>query len=196
MNAPFHHSQPALPQRFPLMATHFIQLADSGAFDAVDEAVELLEGTVVMAPAPGPGHADCERHTVRAMLRRLIAARLDTELEVQTGGRLVLGANTVVGPDIMVVRPKAERRDWLPADVVLLVEVAQSSLPVDLGTKAGLYAAAGIADYWVLDVEAQAVVQHRDPRGDRYGTVLTVDGPGLVTALLEPVLSFEVTELF
>jgi Uma2 family endonuclease len=73
---------------------------------------------------------------------------------------------------------------------VLVIEVAASSLPVDLAVKAPLYASAGIAEYWVLDVDGRRVVVHRDPtpEGYRQRLALTADEPLSSVALPLPAL--------
>ena len=54
-----------------------------------------------------------------------------------------------------------------------MIEVSESTLRFDLGDKAELYAAAGISDYWVVDVAAHSIVVHRDPAAGRYRDVRT-----------------------
>jgi Uma2 family endonuclease len=195
MNAPVRHPVEDDVRQFPLPAAAFVSLVDSGALDTVSERVELIEGQLIRTPPPGPGHGDAESRCVKAFLKQLILLGIDSQYVVQTGGRLVLDTASVVGPDIMVLRPRESLRDWVPADLVLLVEVAHTSLSADLGAKARLYASAGVADYWVLDVEARVVIVHRDPRSGRYGSVETLEVPGQVSALLEPSLSFPVADL-
>ena len=73
------------------------------------------------------------------------------------------------------------RRDYsqgrpTPADVLLVIEVAESSLKIDTGEKADLYAAAGIADYWVVNLPEQTIEVRRDPAHGRYRTLRTYSG--------------------
>ena len=64
------------------------------------------------------------------------------------------------------------RGRWLqPEDVVLVVEVAQTSIRYDTGRKARDYATWGVAEYWVVDIDRRRIVAHRDPGADGYGTV-------------------------
>jgi Uma2 family endonuclease len=77
-------------------------------------------------------------------------------------------------PDLAWVARRDYRRGRPTAeDVLLVIEVSESTLRFDLGKKAGLYAAAGISDYWVVDVAARSIVVHRDPADCRYGDVRT-----------------------
>ena len=77
-------------------------------------------------------------------------------------------------PDLTWVARRDYRRGRpMAEDVLLVIEVSQSTLRFDLGTKAELYAAAGISDYWVVDVAAHSIVVHRDPAGGCYRDVRT-----------------------
>jgi len=72
---------------------------------------------------------------------------------------LRLSDETVVDPDMMVLRPKARPKGGLhPEDVILLVEVSDSSLRPDRDIKLPLYARAGIPEYWIVDTESRTVL--------------------------------------
>ena len=78
-------------------------------------------------------------------------------------------------PDLAwVARRDYSRGRPVAEDVLLVIEVADSSLGFDTGEKADLYAAAGIADYWVVDVAAQRIEVRREPVAGRYASVSTV----------------------
>lgn len=91
-------------------------------------------------------------------------------------------------PDVSVLQQNAFAvgENPGPADIVLLVEVADSSLSQDLSTKAKLYARAGIPEYWVLDLNGRRMFVHRDPVEGRYGTRFEVDAKGAVEPLSKP----------
>ena len=77
-------------------------------------------------------------------------------------------------PDLTWVARRDYRRGRPTAeDVLLVIEVSESTLRFDLGKKAGMYAAAGISDDWVVDVAAHSIVVHRDPAAGRYRDVRT-----------------------
>ena len=80
---------------------------------------------------------------------------------------LALGQSPDPVPDLAVLTGSV--RDYVatqPTTAVLVVEVADTSLATDRGEKAQLYAAAGIADYWVVDLNSRLVIVHRDPQPD------------------------------
>jgi Uma2 family endonuclease len=75
-----------------------------------------------------------------------------------------IGVNNDPGPDLAVV--PGEIRDYFdvnPTEALLIVEVSDSTLFFDTTTKAELYATAGVADYWVIDLEARELLVYRDP---------------------------------
>jgi len=92
-------------------------------------------------------------------------------------------------PDVAWVarRDYSEGRPTAP-DVLLIIEVAESSLAYDTGEKADLYAAAGIADYWVVDVVGRSIEVHRDPAQRRYRSRRRFTGEEEVRPLSKPHL--------
>jgi Putative restriction endonuclease len=92
-------------------------------------------------------------------------------------------------PDLIVL--KRDFTDFTkehpqPRDLELVVEVADSTLYFDLTTKAGLYARAGIVDYWVLDVSGRRMIVHRDPREERYSSIVVFGSEESVAPLAAP----------
>lgn len=171
-------------------------LDDAGFFPDDGASHELIDGALIVVPPPGAAHQRSEARVTEAFVLALAAAGLRGALRLQTGGGLRLGDDTLLQPDVMLVREHAEPRDHEARDVVLLIEIARSSLSFDLGDKAARYAAAGVTEYWVLDVEARAVIVHLDPRAGRYGAIRTVYGAAVLACAAEPRLAFPVADLF
>lgn len=91
-------------------------------------------------------------------------------------------------PDLIVLtQPTGEfTANPRPADLRLVVEVSDSTLGFDLTTKAALYARAGIAEYWVLDVAARRLVVHREPADDGYRSIQAYSDQESVSPLASP----------
>src|SRR5262249_44574346 len=92
-------------------------------------------------------------------------------------------------PDLVVLSRDGtdfNEKNPKPRDLLLVIEIADSSLYVDLTTKAGLYARAGIADYWVLDIAGRRMIVHRDPRGGQYTSIVTYGPDDRVAPLAAP----------
>jgi Uma2 family endonuclease len=149
-----------LPDGFrPLTREDFIALAEAGAFGE-DVRVELIGGVIVEVPPPHHLHS-------------LVILLLTEWLVLQTTGRLRVAPQLPMDldpismplPDLMVL-PLDAYADHTPEQAHLVIEVAKSSLRMDLGEKARRYAAAGVPRYWVVDVDRRLVHAHADPQAD------------------------------
>lgn len=100
--------------------------------------------------------------------------------------------------DIVVVnRPASEfHQQPTPGDIVLLVEVSDTTLAFDLGSKAQLYARAGIQEYWVVDINSKKIDQHREPSPEGYRSLRTVTGASVLSPLAKPEATLTAEELF
>ncbi len=130
------------------------------------ERTELINGEIVVMAAKGTAHAS----TV-SVINRLLIRLLGEEAFTRPQDPVQLNDRSEPEPDIAVVRldPLAySTRHPAPEDVLLLIEVASSSLQYDLEVKAPMYAAAGIADYWILDVIERELHVFRQPAGNHY----------------------------
>ena len=91
-------------------------------------------------------------------------------------------------PDIILLnRPAAQLgRNPIPSDIALIVEVSDTTLEHDLGSKARLYARAAIPEYWVIDVKGCRIHQHRDPKPDGYASVRVIESGDVFSSLARP----------
>jgi Uma2 family endonuclease len=185
-----------VPEVVPMTVEALRVLDEQGFFANDNHRHELIDGVLIMVPPPGTNHQFSERRTIKAIVAALLSAGLADELSLQTGGGIAIGELTLLGPDFMVVREPGEPKEWTADDVIIMIEIAWSSLANDLGDKARRYAGAGISEYWVLDVADKALIVHRDPSPTHYGSVATLRAPALATSLLEPTLSVAVADLF
>jgi Uma2 family endonuclease len=102
-------------------------------------------------------------------------------------------------PDLTVLRRRPvpyKEREAYAEDVLLLIEVADSSLAYDRSTKLRLYAAAGVPEYWVVDGDAEAVEVYRSPGPGSYHDVTRVSGTGMLGLQALPDVALAVTEIF
>ena len=83
-----------------------------------------------------------------------------------------------------------------PEDLQLVVEVGDSTLGFDLTTKAGLYARAGITEYWVLDVAGRRMIVHRDPQAGRYRSVAAYSEEESVAPMAAPESYLRIGDAF
>jgi Uma2 family endonuclease len=137
----------------------FHKIGDTGIFEG--QNIILINGELLVMPAPGPLH-----DIVLTLLDELIRLVFSTGYSVRCQMSLVLGQRIDPIPDLAVVLGSA--RDYLkkPSTAALVVEVSEASLSYDTGDKASLYASAGIADYWVVDLNNRRLIVFRDPKVD------------------------------
>ena len=173
------------------------RLIACGAFDD-DDRIELLDGLMVVKEPQGSWHAATVSH-IRRVLQRAFGDRYD----VRTHAPVALDDMSEPEPDLAVVkgRPRDYRREH-PAKPVLLVEVADSSLAKDRLRKSGLYARAGIADYWIVNAIDVVVEVYRQPEraaglryGWKYGSVRLLRRGAVVSPLAAPRARIRVTDL-
>ena len=187
-------SEPSdLPVRYKLDVDAYQRMGAAGILSE-DDRVELIEGELIEMAPIGSDHAA----TVNGMAEALFAAFRDKAI-VSVQNPVRIGQYTEPQPDFTVLRMRADRYRTAtpgPADVLVLIEVADSSLRYDTKTKRPLYALAGIAEYWIVDLSRRAVVAHRRPEGDRY-TEVTVHGSGETLSLtLAPEVAITLTRVF
>src|SRR3954447_19721678 len=154
----------------PLSLENYHRLVEAGGFEG--ERVELLDGLLVrMSPKS-------ERHEAAVeYLNDWLNAAVDRRRYIVGCQRALTIGNSEPEPDL-VVREKDTPKPYHPSSAVLVIEVAASSLPVDLAVKAPLYASAGIAEYWVLDLDGRRAVVHREPEAGGYRQRLEVPAGG------------------
>jgi Uma2 family endonuclease len=178
------------PKPHRLTVDEYYRMAEAGVLSP-DDRTELIEGQILdMAPI-GIDHAE----VVRRLNKRLMRAAGDSaEVSVQLPVRLSLRSEAQ--PDLALLKPKPtgyRRAHPSAADVLLLIEVSDSTLGYALDVKARVYAKQAVPEYWVVDVVAKRVWRHRRPSGDKYaqrdeiakGTLeLPVNGGEIVVAEL------------
>ncbi|HEY0384135.1 MAG TPA: Uma2 family endonuclease [Candidatus Elarobacter sp.] len=133
---------------------------------APGERVELLDGQLIEMPPGGPPHAYSVRRVTTYFYTRF-AGRASVSVQAP----MTLDEWSEPEPDVMLSALPEERyavAHPAPADVLLVVEIAASSLRYDAGKKLRAYARCGVREYWIVDLEHEHVDVYREPRGDRY----------------------------
>jgi len=155
------------PRRFTLAEYH--RMAEVGIIKSSDR-VELLDGVVYTMSPIGPGHAWAVKR-----LARLLNQKLDGPgwiISVQDP--IVLNDLSEPEPDLVVLHAKNGfdmTRHPQASEVVLAIEVAETTLQLDLKIKQPLYAASGIGEFWVIDLAGHCVYQCKQPSGNEYHDV-------------------------
>lgn len=138
----------------------YYQMAEIGFFD--DKRVELIEGQVLEMSPMRSGHA-----TATMLVAEALEAILPAEHFLRVQMPLSVSDTSDPEPDVAIVAGAIrDYRDAHPTTAVLVVEVADSSLDYDRTDKASLYASAGIADYWVVNLPQRRLEVLRSPIPD------------------------------
>ncbi len=181
----------ALPRRHRITAEEYHRMGEAGIFSE-DDRVELIEGEIIDMTPIGSGHANTVDELVRMIAPRL---REDKRLRVQNP--IVLDHTNEPQPDLAIIKNRSYSDAHPgPEDILLLIEVADTSLTYDRTVKIPLYARHGIAEAWLVDLPGKAVEIFRYPSPNGY---LDVDRhrPGQrLQALLVPEVEVDPGELF
>ena len=165
-------------------------LTEAGVFRENDN-FELIEGEIVpMAAAKANWH-----EIVKSRLLRALVLTLPDDARLFVGASVTLAPDTLVEPDLAVWRKGGLPREMRGPDLLLVIEVADSSIGYDLRVKRGIYARHGVRDYWVVDAVRQTIRVHRDPVDGRYADVGEHEGGDLVAALLLPSVAIRLDDL-
>lgn len=156
------------------------------------DRIELLDGEIVEMTPIGPRHVSCV-----ARLHRLLLQALSDGAFISSQGVVRLDRFSEPQPDVIVLRPRDD--DYAtghpaPEETLLVVEVADSSLRFDRGIKLPLYAAAGVPEVWIVDLEHDRVEIHRSPEDGAFTDSVTVTvGPVWLSEI--PEVELEIREI-
>ncbi len=163
--------------------TDYHRMAELGIL-AADEQVELLAGQIVQKMPKGPRHS-----ALCKCLEKQLERLLGDQVLVRVQDPIQLDPDSEPEPDLAVVQP--DRHFYAaghptPEQIYLIIEVADTTIARDLGVKAQLYAAAGIKDYWVVNVATQQLHIFREPQADGYQEQLILKTPTEIAPLAFP----------
>ena len=171
------------PVLLRITAAQFSVMVEAGAF-AGARGVELRGGLLYEMNAQYVPHMLAKSRLFLALATALQA--IGSPLEVSSEGSVQLGESEVPMPDLIVWEPVRVRGPVPRERVRLLVEVSDTTLTDDLGHKRTLYAAAGVPEYWVVDVFGRAIHQYWAPEDGVYARSAVVPfGEAVRSATLE-----------
>jgi Uma2 family endonuclease len=172
-------------------ADEFERMVALGIFRE-DERLELIGGEIVEMAPIGHRHGAC----LAQLTKRLVLGAGDRAL-VWIRGPARLGVDSVPEPNLALLRPRSYRtRTPEPGDVLLVIEVSESSLRYDRTTKLRLYAGSGVPEYWVVSVEGEWIDVHRSPEADGYRERRRVSRGQIVAPIAFPDLAVAVDDVF
>jgi Uma2 family endonuclease len=183
------------PRTFHWTREEYHRLADQGFFQ--DRRVELIEGEIIEMPVPKPPHV-----MALILTEDALRAAFGRGFHVRTQAPLNLGEASEPEPDLAVVPGGPRDYPEHPTTALLVVEISETTLPIDRGRKASLYARAGLADYWIvnlvdrhLEVRRTPVPDAAQPFGFSYQDVIILDATEYAAPLAVPAARIAVTDL-
>ncbi|MCW3059559.1 MAG: hypothetical protein JWQ02_1380 [Capsulimonas sp.] len=172
----------------------YYRLGDLGFFPP-DARVELIDGEIIETMSPQKTPHTVTLHTTVQALR----SAFGVSSYIREQSPMTLTDDSEPEPDILVVRDSIQDykdRHPGPNDTLVLVEISDSTLAYDRTRKAALYAAAGVAEYWIVDVAGQQLEVRRSPQSDAYQETTIYNATQTVTPLAAPHTSIVVSDLF
>lgn len=187
-------AQIAPTQRRLFTRAEYYRMAEVGILRR-NERIELIEGEIVEMSPIGPRHRAFVGNLTELLITRLAGQAL---VHVQMG--VALGERSDPEPDLAILQRRRaipyKEREAHAEDVLLLIEVADSSLTYDRTTKLRLYAAARIREYWIVDCTTETVEIYRDPGLEGYRDVTRATGATTITLQVFPDVRLTVAEIF
>jgi Uma2 family endonuclease len=147
----------------------YYRMAEAGIFTE-DDRVELINGEIIeMSPIGNPHVACVDRANA------LFAAALAGRAMVSIQNPVRLGTYNEPQPDVVLMKPRADfyaSKRHTPEDTLLIIEVADTTLSYDRNVKLPIYAASGVQEVWIEDLQHDVILVYRDPAGGAYKTCL------------------------
>jgi len=180
-----------LPERYRFSVQEYDQMIKAGVF-AEDDRLELIEGEIIPMSPINPdhaGHVDRLAEVFQAQVRGKALVRVQNPVELP---------RSEPQPDLALVRRRADyytKSHPKPKDVLLLVEVADTSADYDRSVKIPLYARVGIPETWLVDLTEKQVEIYREPSASGYKEKRTAGLKESLSPLALPNVSVKVREI-
>ena len=183
----------AMPPQYRFSVNDYERMIRHGILTE-NSKVELIRGEIVAKMPIGDPHIACVNRLNRLLVR---AVGDDAIVSIQNPVRL---PDSEPEPDVVLLVPRADdyaNGKATTADVLLLIEVSDTSLAYDRGVKLPLYAEAGIAEYWIVNLSDRCLHRYRQPQLDgTYAEVVTLGVTDMVELLLLKSVVFSVSSMF
>lgn len=173
-------------------ADEYLRMSETGILSPTDR-VELIEGEIVTVSAQGPPHRAAVARATRTMI-----LTLGDRAQVHVQGPVRLNLFNMPEPDLVLLRPRSDFYSSFHAagaDILLVVEVSDTTINYDRAVKAGIYAQLGVREYWIADLNTQSLLRHTKPTLGIYREVTSFLRGQRLTPELLPDWSIAVDDL-
>ncbi len=171
-------SSPAANVRHKLSVSDYYRMGDAGILHE-DSRVELIEGELIDMSPIGSHHAG-----IVTRISHVLNKKISDQAIVSVQNPVRLSDWSEPQPDIMLLKPRSDYyydSHPKPSDVLVLIEVADSSIDYERKTKLPLYACSGIKESWIIDLNAQRLERYSQPGETGYGHCETLDKTGTIS---------------
>ena len=158
-----------------------------------EDRVELIEGEILQMSPIGNRHAACVNRANKLLITRLQDRGL---VSIQNPVRLDIYSEPQ--PDVLVLKPRDDfyaSTGHTAADVLLMIEVSDTTLRYDTLKKVPLYAAAGVSEVWVEDLKKDVILVYREPSGKNFQTTFQCKRGETIASVAFPDVVFAVNDL-
>lgn len=152
----------------PITVKEYHRMAQAGILQE-DEHIELIQGEIIKMSPIGLKHRACVNR-----LNTILTDLINKNAIVQVQSSIILPDRSEPEPDIVILKLRAdfyEHSEPGPNDILILMEVADSSLEYDREVKLPLYASAGIREFWLINLIDKLIEVHTQPVQNRYGLI-------------------------
>jgi len=178
--------------RHKFTVEQYHQMVTNGILSPSDR-LELINGEIIEMSPIGIRHASCVRRAINLLARKLgDSAIIDAQDPVK------LNDSSEPQPDIAVLRPRADfyaDAHPQPQDILLLIEVADTTIATDRAVKVPLYASNSIPELWLIDLNNQIIEVYYEPIGDRYRYIHQFQSGETIYLQYFPNIGFQVDEI-
>ena len=181
------------PERTRISVDRYERMFATGVLTEYDR-IELIDGDMIDMPGMDPPHS-----AITARLTELLVLSVGGSAIVSPGGSVRLGDYSLPQPDLMLLKRREDfyfHQRPVASDILLLIEVTDSSLAYDRSIKRNLYARYGVGEYWVVDVPGERIYVHTEPGADGYRDVAECAAGDTLSARALPAIQIRVGSLF
>ena len=180
------------PRQRRFTVDEYYRMGEAGVFGE-DDRVELLDGQIYVMSPIGSEHAACVDR-----LTRLFVLRTGDDAVVRVQNPIRLNENSEPEPDLALLEPREDAyasEHPGPESVLLIVEVADTTLTYDRTEKLVCYASNDIPEYWIVNLQNQTLECYYNPSGDEYRERRTLEREGTVAPRFDDALELAVADL-
>ncbi len=177
-------------QRYRFTVKEYHRMGEAGIFDE-DSRVELIGGQIIAMSPIGDPHMNCVN-----MYNDALTSIPGKSWIVSVQNPIRLSNESEPQPDVVLIRRGYGGGAPTAKDILVVIEVSDTTLTFDRRVKVPLYAAAGVREVWITDLKAERVICFSELREERYQLVTQVRRGERLTSRYEPAIALDTNEIF